>query len=307
MNSNPFNQTELFGLDRFFNDIIKLDKLDILPNKILLSGLKGTGKSTLAIHIINCILSKNEEHAYDFKNFKIDKKNRSYKLILNKSSPNFYHVNLRVDKKNIDIKQIRDLIDFCNKSCFNDKPRFILIDNVESLNLNSNNALLKILEEPNNNIYFILINSGKNILSTIRSRCINFNINLTFNESISIFNKIIKEDIFLHINKDLVNYYFTPGNLLSLYNFSKETNIDISKLSLNSFLLEIINGNYHKKDTSIKDLIYELIQMFYLKKVKLNQNFDDYFNYIQFVNDVKTYNLDNEDIFIKLKPKLING
>ena len=307
MNLNPFNQTELFGLDKFFNEIIKLDELNIMPNKIILSGPKGTGKSTLAIHVINKILSNNEDYPYDVKNFKINEKNRSYKLILNKSSPNFYHVDLKDDKKNIDIKQIRDLINFCNKSSFNNKPRFILIDNVEFLNLNSSNALLKVLEEPNDNIYFILINNGKNILPTIKSRCINFNINLTFKESISIFNKIIKEDIFLHINKDLINYYFTTGNLINLYKFSKESNINLSELDLKNFLLEIINGNYYKKDTQIKDLIYELIQIFYLKKIKLNQDYDDYLSYVHFVNDVKKNNLDNENIFIKLKPKLIDG
>ena len=59
MNLNPFNQTELFGLDKFFNEIIKLDELNIMPNKIILSGPKGTGKSTLAIHVINKILSNN--------------------------------------------------------------------------------------------------------------------------------------------------------------------------------------------------------------------------------------------------------
>ncbi len=307
MNLDSFTQTELYGLDKFFIELIRLDKKNILPNKILFSGFKGIGKSTLAIHIISYILSKNEDYSYDVENFKINEKNKSFKLIQNKSSPNFYQVDLKVDKKNIDIKQIRSLIDFCNKSSFNNKPRFILIDNIEFLNLNSSNALLKILEEPNNNIYFILINNGKNILPTIKSRCLNFNIHLTFNESISVFNRIIKEDIFLHINKDLINHYFTPGNLLNLYYFSKENNIDLSKLDLDSFLLKILNGNYHKKDTPIKDLIYELIQMFYLNRIKQYKNFDDYFNYVQFVNDVKNYNLDNENIFINLKPKLENG
>ena len=36
--------------------------------------------------------------------------------------------------------------------------------------------LLKILEEPPKNIYFILINNNKKILSTLKSRCINFKI-----------------------------------------------------------------------------------------------------------------------------------
>ena len=40
-------------------------------------------------------------------------------------------------KKNIDINQIRELISNLNKSSFNDKPRFVLIDNIEFLNINS--------------------------------------------------------------------------------------------------------------------------------------------------------------------------
>ncbi len=35
------------------------------------------------------------------------------------------------EKKNIDIAQIRNMITNLNKSSFNSKPRFILIDNIE--------------------------------------------------------------------------------------------------------------------------------------------------------------------------------
>ena len=34
-----------------------------LPNKILLSGQKGIGKSTLCYHLINYILSKDEDYS----------------------------------------------------------------------------------------------------------------------------------------------------------------------------------------------------------------------------------------------------
>ena len=62
MNFNePINQTKLFGLDKFINELINLDKKNILPNKILLSGPKGIGKATLAYHFINYALSKQEE------------------------------------------------------------------------------------------------------------------------------------------------------------------------------------------------------------------------------------------------------
>ena len=60
------------------------------------------------------------------------------------------------------------MIDYTNKSSFNSLAKFILIDNVEKLNKNSVNALLKLIEEPNDNVFFILIhNSNRKILETL--------------------------------------------------------------------------------------------------------------------------------------------
>ena len=56
----PFNQIQLFGLDKYFNEMINLFNNNKLPNKILFSGQKGIGKSTLAYHFVNYVLSKNE-------------------------------------------------------------------------------------------------------------------------------------------------------------------------------------------------------------------------------------------------------
>ena len=164
----PAQQIQLFGLKNFF---LKLQILYInnrLPNKILLSGQKGLGKCTLAYHFINYVLSQDEDFKYDLDNLKIREENNSFKTIMNKSNPNFILIDINEEKKNIDITQIRELILNLNKSSFNNKPRFILIDNIEFLNINSINALLKILEEPNNNINFILINSNKKIFPTLK-------------------------------------------------------------------------------------------------------------------------------------------
>ena len=90
-----------------------------MPTKILLSGKKGTGKSTLAYHLINYILSNNEDFKYDSSKLTINKENRSFKLIQNNSHPNFYLIDLLNDKKNIDIAQIREMITYTNKSTFN--------------------------------------------------------------------------------------------------------------------------------------------------------------------------------------------
>ena len=152
-NLTPINQTKLFGLGKFINELIRLYEDDNLPNKILLSGQKGQGKSTLAYHFVNYVLSKNEKFSYDLNSFEINHENQSFKTILNKSNINFHLLDINDEKKNIDINQIRELISNLNKSSFNDKPRFVLIDNIEFLNINSLNALLKILEEPSLNVF----------------------------------------------------------------------------------------------------------------------------------------------------------
>ena len=211
MNLNPSNQISLFEHKEIFNQLYKLSKNDTLPNKIILSGEKGIGKSTLAYHLINFVLTENEEFPYNYEKNIIDSNNKSYKLIQNKSNPNFHLIDVLEDKKNIDINQIRELIINLNKSSFNKKKRFILIDNIELLNLNSVNALLKILEEPNENINFILINNNKRVLPTLKSRCLNFKVFLTKDQSIRIVNQLLNYDINTIINNNLYDHYTTPG------------------------------------------------------------------------------------------------
>ena len=129
MNINPKTQTRLYGLTFYLNSLIKLFDSNRLSNKILLTGLKGIGKSTLAYHFINYVFSKDEEYSYNKSDNVINKENRSYKLIINKSHPNFYHIDLMDEKKNIEISQIRQMFNYANKSSFNNKPRFVFIDN----------------------------------------------------------------------------------------------------------------------------------------------------------------------------------
>ena len=195
MNLNPSNQLSLFGHHNDLQNFINLYLDKRLPNKILLSGEKGIGKSTLAYHLVNFILSTDEDLPYDVKNFVINPENKSFKLIINKSNPNFISIDIIDEKKSIDINQIRNLISTLNKSSFNNKPRFVLIDNIELLNINSVNALLKILEEPNDNIYFILINNNKKILPTLKSRCLNFKIQLSSSQSSDIINQILNDNV----------------------------------------------------------------------------------------------------------------
>ena len=72
----------------------------------MLSGQKGIGKATMAYHFINYILSENEEFAYDIQNYKINKYNKNYKLIQNKTNPNFISIDVLDEKKLIYSKYV---------------------------------------------------------------------------------------------------------------------------------------------------------------------------------------------------------
>ena len=310
MKLEPSKNTKLYGMDFFFNEIKDLYNKKILPTKILLSGKKGLGKSTLAYHIINYILSTKENLKYDLNSFTINKENRSFKLLQNNSHPNFYLVDLLYEKKNIDVEQIREMITYTNKSTFNNMPRFILIDNIENLNKNSNNALLKIIEEPNENIFFILINNcEKFILPTLKSRCLTFKINFTFIQSMHASNQILDDDIFDLINHDLISYYNTPGEIINLINFSKNKNINLKDFTLVEFLNFLINNGDYKKNKFVKNLLINFIELFFLKAYKSsftkNSLLTFYQNFINKIHNNEKFNLDEESLFLEFKSKLL--
>ena len=312
MNLKPSENIELYGMSNYFNEIISLYLKKKMPPKILLSGKKGLGKSTLAYHIVNYILSKSEDFKYNLEKNKINKENKSFKLLQNNSHPNFYLIDLINDKKNIDVGQIREMITYMNKSSFNNMPRLILIDNLENLNKNSVNALLKIIEEPNNNVFFILINNNeKYILPTLKSRCLTFKINFTFIQSMLVSNQILNDDIFNLINYDLINFYNTPGEIINLINFSIDKKVDLKSLTLINFLNLLIDKEYYKKNNNAKNLLINFIELFFLKKYQISKTkksiLELYHSFIIKINNTEKFNLDEESLFIEFKSKLLNG
>jgi DNA polymerase-3 subunit delta' len=309
MKLEPANQIRLFSHNEQFENLKNLYSKKKMPNKILFSGEKGIGKCTLAYHVINYIQSHDEENSYDDKNLLINSENRSFKLIQNKSSPNFILIDVSIDKKNIDIDQIRNLIVSLNKSSFNDKPRIVLIDNIELLNLNSVNALLKILEEPNDNINFILINNNKKILPTLKSRCLDFKIQLNFEQSIETINKILNNNIYDLLNIDLINHYNTPGQLFNLINLQNQFDLNLKEMNLKDLILFIIKNKHYKKDFFINELIYSLIEFYLRSKISVDDisliNIKDYF--LKKINETKKFNLDEETLLMEFEDKVLNG
>ena len=154
-----------------------------------------------------------------------------------------------------------------------------------------------------------MINNDRFILPTLKSRCINFKISLDHKTSISVINKILDDDIMKFINKDLINYYLTPGQIYHLIEFFKLQKHDLKDYDLKSFLKLVIKDNLYKKNALIKDIIFEYFEFYFRTKVKLakSRTFEYYDYFLKRINDTKKFNLDEESLFMEFEYKILNG
>ena len=302
-NCSPVNQKKLYGFDKEFDELKRCYENNVFPSRILLYGKKGIGKNTFAYHLINFVMSADEDGSYDYFNKEIQSTNRSYDLISKNVHPNCYIVDLKENRQTIDISQIREMFTFVNKSSFNNKIRLVLINNAENLNLNSANALLKVLEDKTENLSFILIhNSKKKILDTIKSRCIIYKFFLNNIESKKILNHLIPN---LKLSKDFISFYNTPGEIIDFYNFCADNKIECDDIEIENFLKIISDSNILKNNKYINENIINFFQIYFHKKIFIDKNRDKYFDlhkyYVKKINLYKKYNLDLESILIDFK------
>ena len=309
---DPKMQIELFGYEYYFQMFVEMFNKKKLPNTILLTGDKGMGKATFVYHFINYILSKEEKNKYLLPNFTINQENMSYKNICSNIHPNVYLLENDYKTEATGIDDIRKAIKFLNKTTFNLNLKIVLIDNVENLNLNSTNALLKSLEEPDQNTYFFIINNNTNkLIETIRSRCIEFKIFFSPLEKAA----ILKNLLFQYKNDNLLNNYpinnfDTPGNYLRILNIIEDKNIN----TFNNKLLSIqffIEKFKLQKDPFILNVISRFVELFYNElisngKKNLSYYYNNKFIILDKINETKKFNLDKNNLFTYLLGKIEN-
>ena len=131
-----------------------------------------------------------------------------------------------------------------------------------------------------------------------------FKMILSNENSLLIANKLIGSNLDDNINLDLIDYYSTPGKIYHLFKFSKEFNIDMKNMSLKNFISIIVDNSYYKKESSIKNIIFKLIKFFLIKNI--NSNLSNYTHFIEKINNLKKFNLDEESFFIEFKSAMLN-
>ena len=312
---SPVKQTKLYCYESLLNFFIEAFNKDLLPNKILLSGKSGIGKETFAYHLINFILSKDEKYSYDIKNLEINSLNKSFKLINQNCHPNFFLIENLTGKSSINIEQVRNMINYANKTAYNNKKKFILINNSEFLNLNSINALLKIVEEPGSNTNFILIHNSSNIISkTLKSRCIEFKVFFDKSSKNKILNKILSQyqiDFDPDLIDKIISYYDTPGTILNILDLIDIGILDKTNINLQNIISKLIEYNLKNRNNSNLTLLQNIIEIFYYKKLSLSENknvvLKNYSNTLKQIDLFKRYNTDLGNVFYEIKQNIIHG
>jgi len=307
-NLNNLYSTKLVGLDTYFNEMIKLYENGKFPKVLLLNGKKGIGKFTLTMHFINYIYSKNETTPYDLKSKTINDNSIFYNLFLHKTTQDVIFIQAE-ENKNIRLDEIRALKAILSSSSLSNNPRFTIIDEVEFLNNNSVNALLKTLEEPSDNNFFILINNKQaNLIETISSRCLKSNIFLSSSNENEVINYLIED----RGVENLINFKdrLSPGLFLKYneiylkYKINQNDNILI-KLNI------LINAYKKEKDKLLISLVYFLINHSFLHKIKNNLNELDFLlnrksSIIKIINDFVLFNLNINSVMNLIRIKLKN-
>jgi len=135
------------------------------PHAILLHGPEGGGQQALALwtaHLALCESALDEPCGHC----------GSCVLFLAGNHPDFHGVSLEEGVKVIKVDQVRELSATLAMKSFRGRAKVGLVDPADRMNANSNNALLKTLEEPSQDTLLILVASRLDRLArTVVSRC----------------------------------------------------------------------------------------------------------------------------------------
>lgn len=160
----------LVGNDTVKSAVLSAIASKRIPHAIIIEGESGFGKSELAKLITKAVLCGDENAPCE--------NCSSCHLVDVGSHPDMHVVAPEAKKKNIAVDQIREVrLQAYTKPQMSEASVF-LIDRAETLNAQSQNTLLKVLEEPPGNAVFIfLCNNLSALLDTVVSRCVIYSLN----------------------------------------------------------------------------------------------------------------------------------
>ena len=212
---------------------------------------------------------------------------------------NFQHPDIEIINKNnenIKIDEVREIIYSSIESSFNSPKKIFILCGIENLRKESSNALLKILEEPPKNVYFILLSRTLNIIPTIKSRTIKFHLSGMNNEELGVSKEI---------------YYFFDGNENDILEFKRQNlSLDDIQFQINTVedILQIVTEmkNYVSGEFAVKNSLDLTIK--YNKSIELiarRIRFWELENVYFFINEIENELKKEREFLIGFLSKII--
>ena len=143
---------------------------DRFPHGLIFSGPAGVGKHTCALMIakaLNCVRASAGEFCDECP---------ACRKVESGTHPDVLTISVEDEATQIKIAQVRQLLSLLDLQPLEGRNKVFIIDPADLLNAEAANALLKGLEEPPENTFFILITVNvQELLRTVRSRCQTYN------------------------------------------------------------------------------------------------------------------------------------
>ncbi len=213
------------------------------PPFVIITGMRGQGKKLIAQYIANKL---------------------KYSIV---------NIDTKVDS-------IRQMIDLSYKQT---EPIIYLIPDADRMSLGAKNSLLKVIEEPPNNAYFIMtLQTIENTLPTIKSRCYEFKMNLYTSEELEQFISLLANNT-SDVEKDILIKYcdnfkdielMTSYGIIDFYNYVQKVYDNINKVqSANAFKicdrLNIKDNDSNKYDVELFLRVFRYIAYFNMLEILL--------------------------------------
>ena len=154
--------SKIFGNENLKNEICGFAEKNAFPNSLIISGPEGSGKHTFA-RLIAMFLACGAES-------KPCLTCNNCRKISENISPDVTVIDSG-DKKSIGVDAVRLIKDGAYVKPNDLDCKVYIINNADTMTVQAQNALLKLFEEPPENVYFILLCvSSAGLLATVRSR-----------------------------------------------------------------------------------------------------------------------------------------
>jgi len=259
----------LIGHQKQWDNLKSAYSNDSLSHAYLFSGPDQVGKKTLAlefIKMINC-----QEESFEKKPCNVCS---SCQMINRLAHPDFMFVGLEEEKTEIEVEQVRNLINRLSFKPFSANYKIGLIDDAHLMNIQAQNCLLKTLEEPRGDTVLVLISSHREILlETVLSRIQEIFFSLVPEHDMREFligQKLGEEDM----NKILRFSFGKPGRIIEfLQGSSRLTKEKKTEKGLADILQSDLGARFDRAEALAKNYSPEILEIWlrYLRSMLLEK------------------------------------